>query len=320
MKRFSPATSSILFTCLILLTGCGAGSEGGSIALDTREITSVPPTEDTNPTLPNDSVVPDVPDAPQPLIDSPSGITDLILITGQSNALGAQTEFNPQLDSSTDRFYAYTDAGWQRASLNQIWDLGWHPRTSPDSDPHNNFGMHFGKTLSTSRSDRVVGIVLVTAPGEGISHWDYEGHFYNKVRNKAVAALNELPHKSSYDGILWHQGETDWSKNGTNDTDYHGEDVANDYYSNKLWTLITNFRNESWFDYNRPFICGETAQSPVNSRLMALNRDSDYWTACVAGSGLPTYDDVNVHFTAEGLREIGANYANMYMELRGLAN
>jgi len=258
--------------------------------------------------------------APPPLIDAPEGITDLILITGQSNALGAQTAFDPQLDDSVDRFYAYTDNGWQRASLKQVWDLGWHPGTSPDTDPHNNFGMHFGKTISNRRSDRVVGIVLVTAPGEGISHWDPDGFFFGKIRNKALAALNALPHKSGFDGILWHQGETDWSLHGTNDPDLAGHNISDDYYSIKLYALINSFRNESWFDYSQPFICGETAQSPVNGRLMGLNNDTDYWTACAAGAGLPTYDDVNVHFNAEALRTIGANYAQKYLELRGLAN
>jgi len=243
-----------------------------------------------------------------------ASITDLVLITGQSNTLGSETTFDPVLDQPVDRFYAYTDNGWKPASLRQVWDLGWHPIKGFGDDPHNNFGFHFGKSIAAQRSDRVVGIILVSAPGEGISHWDTEGYFFKKIRNKVLLALNELPHKSGVDGILWHQGETDWSKSGSNDPDLP-EFPADDYYSNKLWNLINNFRLESWFDWNRPFICGETARSPINSRLNALNRNSDRWTACVPGEGLPTYDEEQVHFSAEGLRQLGANYADVYLQM-----
>ncbi len=241
-------------------------------------------------------------------------ITDVVLITGQSNALGSQTAFDPELDAPVDRFFAYTDSGWQPASLRQVWDLGSHPLLGIGSDPHNNFGFHFGKTLVQQRSDRVVAIILVTAPGEGISHWDADSFFFRKIRNKTLLALNELPHKSSIDGILWHQGETDWSSDGSNDPDLE-ERPENDYYSHRLASLINNFRLESWFGPERPFICGETARSPINNRLNALNRNSDIWTACVPGAGLPTWDEEEVHFTADALRQIGANFAEVYLQM-----
>ncbi len=242
-------------------------------------------------------------------------ITDLVLITGQSNALGSQTTFDPVLDQPVERFYAYTDQGWQPASLRQVWDLGWHPVKGLGDDPHNNFGFHFGKTVAQQDSNRVVGIILVTAPGEGISHWDADNYFFNKIRNKALLALNDLPQKSGVDGILWHQGETDWSKSGSNDTDLE-RFPHDDYYSEKLWQLIDNFRSESWFADGRPFICGETARSPINTRLNALNRNSDSWTACVPGEGLETYDEERVHFTAQALRQLGANYAEVYLQMK----
>lgn len=249
--------------------------------------------------------------------DSPAGITDLVLITGQSNALGTETAFDPVLDAPVERFYAWTeDSGWQPASLRQIWDLGWHPQTDPDTDPHNNFGLHFGKGMVEASSDRVVGIVLASAPGEGISHWDYNTWFYNVVSDKAIAALNDLPHKTGFDGILWHQGESDWVANGSSDPDLGGAIVGADYYRDKLYSLIANFRSENWFGEGRPFICGETAQAPLNVRLNELNNDGDEWTACTEGEGLPTYDaPENVHFNAEGLRQLGRNYAQTYLRM-----
>ncbi len=316
--------------CLSVFLVAACGSEGSPVEVipdlpDGREITvsigDIAPEEaptETQAEIDSDSDIDSDKGSDQTIaaaLTGPASITDLVLVTGQSNALGSLTAFDENLDSPVDRFYAYTENGWQLASLRQVWDLGWHPRTAIDTDPHNNFAFHFGKNVASMRTDRVVGIVLVTAPGEGISHWDSDNYFYNKIRTKALAALNELPQKSQYDGILWHQGETDWVKNGSSDADLAGLDIDDNYYSNKLWKLIDNFRNESWFDHGKPFICGETAQSPINARLMALNRNSDPWTACVEGEGLATYDDVQVHFTAESLRTLGANYAETYLQI-----
>ncbi len=230
----------------------------------------------------------------------PENITDLILVTGQSNALGADTTFDAARDTVNDRVFAFTDQGWQVADLHQIWDLNWHPRNDPETDPSNNFAFHFGKKVAERRPQKVVGFILVTAPGQGISHWDYEGEFYWKIRNKVTDAINQLPNKAAVDGILWHQGETDWT--------------ANDYYRNKLRDLINNFRSESWFATDKPFICGETVEAPVNSILMALNNDGDQHTGCVAADGLSTILD-ELHFSAEGLRILGTRYATKYLQM-----
>lgn len=228
----------------------------------------------------------------------PADITDLILVTGQSNALGANTSYDPQLDSPHKRVFAFTDSGWQRADLHQIWDLGWHPRNHPDTDPSNNFSLHFGKRLTSLDSNRVVGFILATAPGAAISNWSYNGVFYREIRTKVLDGINQLPHKSSLDGILWHQGETD-----ANDTQA---------YANSLNALIANFRSESWYSSGKPFICGEIAvPGGVNNRLNALNSDGDSNTACVPATDLPTKPD-RAHFTAEALRAIGKRYAEQY--------
>ena len=96
--------------------------------------------------------------APQIGASGPAAITDLVLITGQSNALGSQTTYDETLDQPVEGFYAYTDQGWKQASLRQVWDLGWHPSKGLGDDPHNNFGFHFGKQV-VANSNRVVGIL-----------------------------------------------------------------------------------------------------------------------------------------------------------------
>jgi len=233
----------------------------------------------------------------------PADITDLILVTGQSNALGAESAFDAVLDRPHEQVFAFTDQGWQQADLHQIWDLGHFPRGNPGEEPNNNLALHMAKEVARQRGNRVVGFVLVTAPGQSISHWSPAGSFFEQIDGKVLEAINQLPHKSQLDGILWHQGETD-----EGDPDYHL----------KLDSLIENFRLKNWFSSDRPFICGETAVfEVVNRQLSALNDNGDRWSGCVGSENLQTHLD-GFHFNAEGLRELGRRYAVKYLQM--LAN
>lgn len=228
-------------------------------------------------------------------------ITDLVLLTGQSNALGANTDYDAGLDAPDKQVFAFTNNGWREANLNQIWDRGWHPRNNPNTDPSNNLLLHFGKRLVARDGNRVVGFILVSEPGAAIANWDYNSDFYRAIDARVLDAINQLPHKSQLDGILWHQGETD-----ANDTDY---------YTQKLNGVIANFRSENWFSNGKPFICGEIAKrGGVNNRLNRLNTDNDAYTACVSASGVSTREDGS-HFDAEGLRELGKRYADRFYSM-----
>ena len=156
---------------------------------------------------------------------SVSDITDLILITGQSNVRGSQTQSNATDDSVDLCVFAYTDSDdWEVADLHQAWDVdGWHPGngslTDANREPYNNFAFHFAKTVVENDPSRVVGIVVASAPGERIQHWDANSPFSQTVESKVLAALSAQGVKSKIDGIIWHQGETDWQFNGTSDVD-----------------------------------------------------------------------------------------------------
>ena len=255
-------------------------------------------------------------------------ITDLILVTGQSNAQGAETSVSLAVQDAPDsRVFAFTDEnGWQVADLRQHWDgprQVRHPGNNAlifsENTPHNNFALHFGKALVALDSRRVVGFVLATSPGAGVRQWRKGSSFYNSLTSKAMTALNASS-KTSFDGILWHQGETDFLYNGTSDvTATAAERIAPNYYPDELYTLISNLRQEPWFTTATPvFICGETEKTsanpaPVNRRLLALNSDSDRHTGCVSSDGLQTID--GTHFNAASLREIGRRYASRYLEL-----
>ncbi len=249
----------------------------------------------------------------------PEDITDLLLVTGQSNTLGANTSVDYQLDNSHPRVFAYTSNGWRVAELHQVWDRGRFPgpgyRNASQDVVANNFALHFGKRLAELDAAAVVGFVLVAEPGEGIEHWDPGNRGMNRVQHKVAAAINELPHKTAIDGILWHQGETDWLYDGTADPDVE-KPAPKYYYRNKLAQLIGNFRLENWYDNQTPFICGETiSASGINAHLNGLNYDRDSYTACVEGYGLPSRHTDGSHFNASGLRTIGQRFANSYYDL-----
>ena len=251
-------------------------------------------------------------------------ITDLFFLTGQSNAASLETAFDESLDAPSERVFAFTDIGWQMADLHQFWepDLpGNHSLTVPDREPYNNISFQVAKSIA-AKSDRVVGIVMLTAPGQGISHWDYNSEFFLDMRAKALEALNALPNKQSFDGLLWLQGETDWLLEGTADPGATGfsdkeSDFYKNYYPNKLYQLISNFRSENWFGSDGKFLCAETKKAELNPHLMALNLDADNFTGCAAAADLETResDPFGSHFSAASLRTLGGRIADVYLEM-----
>ena len=284
------------------------------------------------------------------LAQSIEDITDLILVTGQSNVRGSQTDYDPTLDATHPRVFAFTTTKvqnaystggtWQLADLHQAWDVdGWHPGNGsindPARSPYNNFAFSFAKKVAESDPSRIVGIVIASAPGEGIQHWDPNGDFTGPsqpadsrafaqvIETQALAAVNAQGVKSTFDAVLWHQGETDWQANGTSDPDvlnYYANDPSYDpasdanYYPNKLNSLINRFQTSSWFETGKPFIAGETKKALVNARIIELNSDGNRWTGAVEAEGLSTRD-AGTHFDAEGLRTLGERYALMYLDM-----
>lgn len=258
------AMASSLFACEGTALLSGNPDDG---ALPQTNPTS--PLSDQQPTLAEADDEPEAspaaPSAPRRTL-SAADITDLILVSGQSNALGAQTDYDASLDTPNDRAFAFTENGWRVADLHQVWDRAWFPRMHPDEDPSNNFAFHMARNAALQNPEIVVGFILVTDPGKRIENWDIDGEFWQSIDTRVIDAINQLPHKSQLDGILWHQGESN-----AGEPDYHG----------KLDSLIDNFRTQSWFAADKPFICGETAAYElVNRQLMELNSDGDRWTGC----------------------------------------
>lgn len=289
---------------VVLLFGCGEatvvglpGDTAGTLQSDIPDVVPAGQVKEEQILTP---VVDDDPMPAAPKQFTVADVTDLVLVTGQSNALGAETAYDASLDSPHERVFAYTNDGWRRADLHQVWDQDWFPRGHPGSEPSNNVALHIGKHIANAEEGKVFGFILATAPGQGIQHWDANGEFFEQINRRVHDAINQMPQKSGIDGIFWHQGESD-----EGDPDY----------SHKLNLLIERFRTQSWYSEQSPFICGETAEfSVVNQQLMALNNDGDRSTGCVESDGLETFLD-GYHFSAVGLRELGKRYAEKYLQL-----
>lgn len=284
----------------------------------------------------------------------PEQITDLILATGQSNLIGPETEVAATLDRygkviefeepdlPHPRVFAWTvdplnnaGLGWSVAQLTQSWH---------DSAPgiaglaNNNFAFHFARQIAKqSAGCRVVGIVMVSEGGRGISHWDQDAAGWQQVVRQVFDAMGAIG-RTSIDGILWHQGESDWIVDGTC---YPGDSCNNnlpDFYAQKLYSaiaapeianpvgenaLVDRLKRQSWFGEEKPFIAAETLRAPVNIHLNKLNSDNNYWTACIRGdlsSGLQPnpLDPYENHYSGEALRQLGRRYAREYMQMYGL--
>ncbi len=295
----------------------------------TPEPAPVPEPTPTPAPAPEPTPVVQAPD-PAPVVDAPAGavvntapglsdITDLILLTGQSNAAGLETAVDALKDAPDDQVFAFTASGWEVASLEQVWDDA--IPGNPAGNPYNNVVFQIGKSLA-QKDDRVVGVVLVTAPGEGISHWDFNSEFYLEIRQRANAALSAIPHKSGFDAMVWMQGESDWLFEGTADTGATGfastdTEFFQNYYPTKLSQLISNLRSESWFGASGRFICAETKKAPLNPHLLALNADADDRTGCAAAADLATRpaDPFGNSFSAESLRVLGQRLADVYLSM-----
>lgn len=253
----------------------------------------------------------------------PSDITDIIVLTGQGNAAGVETRYDPALDTGNENLFAFNEDGqWRAANLNQFWD-GNLPSNYASADngrqPYNNLVFQIGKSLTT-QTDRVVGVILVTAPGAGIRNWDYNSTFYREIRSKVALALDALPQKATIDAMIWVQGETDWLAEGTADPDATGftstdTDFYRNYYPTKLGYLIANLRSEWWYGREAQFICSETKQTDLNHHLLALNADGDDRTSCAPASDLATRDSdpFGNHFSADSLRTLGSRIAELYL-------
>ncbi len=228
-------------------------------------------------------------------------VTDVVLMMGQSNALGEDTNVDPaNLDAIDENIIAWTQFdGWQVADLcSQIWQKGWFPWRGGVCSNHPAF--QIAKGIIAADPSRKVAIIPTGVAGKPISWWDDGAVAYELASDQVTKALAALPGHTEVDLVAWSQGEAN-----------HG---AEDVWYDKLTDLIARMRAEAWMDPQETvFIAQETKDSSVNERLPSLDSDNDALTAWIPASDLTTKD--GVHWSAPALRTLGDRYAATYLSL-----
>jgi len=226
-----------------------------------------------------------------------SGITDVILMMGQSNALGEDTQVDLGQDSPDDRVIVWTQFDdWQIGNLcTQKWQKAWFPWRGGICSNHPAF--QIAKHIVELDGSRRVAVIPTGTAGKPIRWWDANGIADLSVNATVQTALNSLG-RSQVDLIAWSQGEAD-----------HGNEVT---WLLKLNDLISRLRARPWFDASDGrFIAQETKHSSVNLSVRELANDGDPLTDWVQAADLPTKD--GVHWSASAIRTISERFARKYV-------
>jgi len=234
--------------------------------------------------------------APQPM--------QLFLLAGQSNMAGRG------------------DVGAEdRLTHPRVWMFDrqdeWHPAVEPMHfdkpiaavGP----GRAFGVAVAEALPDANVGLIPTAVGGSPITTWE-PGVRYPETgahpwddairRVKAAASRGELR------AILWHQGESD------------GNDAEAPQYEERLRSLIARFRAE-FGNPALPFLIGQLGRfdgkpwthgyEQVDAAHRRVAADTVN-VAFVSSDGLADKGD-QLHFSAEGARELGRRYARAYLQM-----
>jgi hypothetical protein len=228
----------------------------------------------------------------------------LFLLVGQSNMAGRGV-VAPQDKVPNPRVLMLNQAG------------EWVPAVDPLHFDKPNAGVGIGRSFAAAIAEANPGVTIGLIPcavgGSPIDAWG-PGEFYQPTRSHpwddAIKRANLALQSGTLKGILWHQGESDSSR-----------ELAPKYEA-KLHDLIARFRRELRAP-DVPFICGQLGQfadSPWNEfkkQVDQAHRDLPKkvpHTAFVSSDGLNHKGD-KVHFNADSYREFGKRYAAAYLKL-----
>ena len=226
-----------------------------------------------------------------------SGVTDVILMMGQSNALGENTQVDLNQDSPDSRTIVWTQFDdWQTGNLcTQMWQKAWFPWRGGICSNHPAF--QIAKHIVERDPARKVAVIPTGTAGKPIRWWDANGIADQLVNATVQTALASLG-RPTVDLIAWSQGEAD-----------HGNEVE---WFLKLNDLISRLRQRPWFDANSgQFIAQETKKSSINLKVRELGSDGDPLTDWVPASDQPTKD--GVHWSGSALRTISDRIATKYV-------
>ncbi len=172
-------------------------------------------------------------------------------------------------------------------------------------------GRTFGRLLLEAEPERVVGLIPGAVGGTsiaawmpgGVDDWDPKNHPYDDAVKKA----REAQKSGKIAAVLWHQGETD-AKRQTPD------------YTEKLRTVVRNFRHDLQLGPEVPFIAGDlasfyreaiAAHIDIVDRALEILASEDPSFLVVHTKDLNHRGD-NLHFDAASQHELGKRYFEAY--------
>ncbi len=176
-------------------------------------------------------------------------------------------------------------------------------------------GRSFAVEIANANPTVTVGVIPCAVGGSPISAWQ-PGGFHDSTKthpyDDMLARLRAAMKDGTIKGILWHQGESD------------SKPKLSRIYEEKLHALVQRLRKEIGDD-EVPFLIGQLGQfserpwnedkKTVDAIHRSFPRQVNH-TAFVSSDALPHKGD-NVHFSAEGARELGKRYAAAYQQLTG---
>jgi hypothetical protein len=232
---------------------------------------------------------------------------DIIMIAGQSNAVGWEASIDFNYDYTDPRILQFPNGG----AYDQKIILAANPLKHNTVDNRNDsvgFGLGFAKLyLETLPLNRKIIIVPCAYGGTGYSDskWRVGDSYYNNAVAKVNAVIS-LNSNNRIAAILWHQGEADCFTNMTG---------AN--YQIYLDAMIAGFRNTITGASDCPFILGGMVpewSTGTHLQIRSVHSDTpnrNYYCAFTEG---PSNANNGIHYTASGQRLMSTLMYSAYQQ------
>lgn len=193
-----------------------------------------------------------------PIVDPTQSGYDVILLSGQSNMTGADTDTDPALDTPTPRVQRFPATGFISAGIDPL-ETGWRVSAGTSA------GQWIVGNLASNRRVLLVPVAkgstgfTSTAPDT----WDPAagaGSLYLRAIDRANAAMAAAGPNARFAGIIWVQGEQDAGI------------LTGAQYAAKLDALITGMRAAiTGAGPTTPFVVGRMVPEWVDGGVWAID-------------------------------------------------
>ena len=197
----------------------------------------------------------------------------IILLTGQSNAVGYGSVYNPTLeqDKPDPRIWGYLSASDTWSVFDLKLQIG-------SKKPYmNSMAFQYAKKLLLDNPSWTIGIIICGLGSQSITRWvkPYRcicagNHLQNSVLNvvgkkdkgdiydwsvlMVNSALAHCNKKNNVNLIMWHQGESDFMESHT-------------WYYQRLVKVIAQYHKETWFTNDSVFMCGQLVENNLTNKM-----------------------------------------------------